>query len=133
MKEEKQVKIILTEASITRKNEKVGDEIKRIGILNKLDTKLAQSVIEKARRYKELDAQMKKMKNEMDEIKEFFMNELKDKQLDQLFADIYKICYSKSGSFSFDSKAFQEKYAKLYESYRTKYSESEKVVINLGK
>ena len=68
-----------------------------------------------------------------DEIKEFFMNELKDKQLDQLFADIYKICYSKSGSFSFDSKAFQEKYAKLYESYRTKYSESEKVVINLGK
>ena len=133
VKEEKQIKIILTEASITRKEEKIQGEVKKIGILNKPDTKLAQSVIEKAKRYKELDAQMKKMKNEMDEIKEFFMNELKDKQLDQLFADIYKICYSKSESLSFDAKAFQEKYKDLYESYKTKYSESEKVVINLGK
>lgn len=133
IKEEKQVKLILTEASITRKEEKVKDEVKKIGILNKPDTKLAQSIIEKARRYKELDTEMKKMKNEMDEIREFFMNELKDKQLDQLFADIYKICYSKSESLTFDAKAFQEKYKDLYESYKTKYSTSEKVVVNLGK
>ena len=133
MAEAKQVKIILTEASITRKEETIKGEVKKIGILNKPDTKLAQEVIAKARRFKELDAQMKLMKNEIDEIKQFFMNELKDKKLDQLFADVYKICYSKSESLSFDSKAFQEKYKDLYESYKTKYSESEKVVVNLGK
>lgn len=133
VKEEKQVKIVLTEGSIDRSEEKTPQGIKRVGKLNKPETKLAQSVIEKARRFKELDAQIKIMKKEMDEIKEFFMNELKDKELDFLLADVYKICYSKSESLSFNAKEFQQKYADLYESYKTKYTESEKIVVNQGK
>ena len=122
-------KPIITKGSINISEE--GD--KKVAILNKPQTKLAQSIIAKAKRYKELDAQVKLMKKEMDEIKDFFMAEMKDKQLDQLFADVYKICYSKSESLTFNAKEFQEKYANLYESYKTKYTESEKIVINLGK
>ena len=122
-------KPIITKGSINISEE--GD--KKVAILNKPQTKLAQSIIAKAKRYKELDAQIKLMKKEMDEIKDFFMAEMKDKQLDQLFADVYKICYSKSESLTFNAKEFQKKYANLYESYKTKYTESEKIVINLGK
>ena len=132
-KEEKQVKIVLTEGSIDRSEEKTPQGIKQVGTLNKPDTKLAQSVIAKAARYKELDTKMKAMKKEMDEIKEFFMNELKDKKLDFLMADIYKVCYSKSESLGFNAKAFEAKYHDLYEEYKTKLTVSEKVVINQGK
>lgn len=126
-------KVVLTEGSITRTEEKVKDEIKKIGILNKPDTKLAQSIIAKAARARELDAQIKVLNNELKEIKQFFMEELKDKKLDFLFADDYKICYSKSESLNFDKDAFLEKYAELYEAYKTKLSTTEKVVINMGK
>ena len=131
IKEEK-VKVILTEGSIDRSEEKTPSGVKKVGKLNKPETKLAQSIIEKARRFKQLDAQSKLIKKEMDEIRDFFMNELKDKGLDFLLAGIYKICYSKSESLSFNAKEFQAKYKDLYESYKTKLTESEKLVINLG-
>lgn len=133
MKKEEKIKVILTEGSIDRSEEKTPSGIKKVGKLNKPETKLAQIVIEKAARFKELDAQSKLIKKEMDEIKDFFMNELKDKGLDFLLADVYKICYSKSESLSFNAKDFQEKYKDLYEAYKTKYTETEKIVINLGK
>jgi hypothetical protein len=131
-KEEKQVKILLTEGSIDRSEEKTPQGVKKVGTLNKPDTKLAQTVIAKAKRYKELDAQIKLMKKEMDEIKDFFMVELKDKQLDFLFADIYKICYSKSESLGFNAKEFEKKFQDLYNEYKTKLTVSEKLVINMG-
>lgn len=124
---------MLTEKQIIRTEEKTSQGVKQVATLSKPDTKLAKVVIEKARRYKELDTQMKLMKKEMDEIKNFFTEELKDKNLDVLFVDIYKVCYSKSESLGFNAKAFEEKYKDLYNEYKTKLTVSEKLVINLGK
>ena len=107
--------------------------IKIAARLNKPETKLAQAVIEKAARYRELQAQAELIKQEQDEIKEFFKSELKDKNLDFLYASEYKICYSKSESIGFDSKTFEAKYPKLFAEFKTKVTQSEKVVINQGK
>ena len=126
-------KIVITEGAITRSEQKVGTEIKRVATLNKPDTKLARTIIEKAAKARELDSMIKVLQAELKEIKEFFMTELKDKKLDFLYAEGYKVCYSKSESLGFDKDSFLEKYADLYDAYKTKLTTSEKVVINMGR
>lgn len=126
-------KFKIKENSLIISEEKVKGTIKVVARFKKESTQIAQEVIAKAARFKEIDAQMKLMKTELDEIKEFFKNELKNQSLDALLAENYKINYSESDSMGFDKDAFIAKYGeKVYNRYLTKPSHSEKVTITRG-
>lgn len=107
-------------------------DFKNVGTFKNKNTKIAKLVLQKVSRYKELDTQYKLIEQEMKQIKKQLMEELKDKNLDQLFVDIYKICYSQAVSVTFDADSFKKKYNNLYEQYKTKCVTSERLVINLG-
>lgn len=91
-----------------------------------------KKLLELAKRYKELSAEEAKIGKEKDEIKEILKKEMKNRDLEELLIDAYKIIYSKYESTKFDSKAFQEKHKKLYEKF-TYTTQSEKLLVNLGK
>lgn len=132
-KVETEIKPIISKQSLDIFMEKDSrGDFKNVGSFKNENTKVAKVIIQKVSRYKELDTQLKLIEQEMKQIRKQLMEELKDKNLDQLFVDIYKVCYSQSVSVSFDSDAFKKKYNNLYEQYKTKCTTSERLVINLG-
>lgn len=91
-----------------------------------------KKIVALAKRYKELQAQEAQIKKEKDEIKNILMTEMKDRGLEQLLVDAYKILYSKYETVKFDTQSFKEEHSKMYNRY-TYTSVQEKVLVNLGK
>lgn len=91
-----------------------------------------KKLIELAKRYKEIQAQEAQLKKEKDEIKNILMAEMKERGLEQLLLDAYKILYSKYETTKFDTQSFKEEHSKMYNRY-TYTSVQEKVLVNLGK
>ena len=91
-----------------------------------------KKLIELAKRYKEILAQEAQIKKEKDEIKEILKKEMKNRNLNELLVDVYKITYCEYTQSKFDTKAFSEEHKKMYEKYL--YTQNlEKLLVNLGK
>ena len=91
-----------------------------------------KKLIELAKRYKEILAQEAQIKKEKDEIKEILKKEMKNRNLNELLVDVYKITYCEYTQSKFDTKTFSEEHKKMYEKYL--YTQNlEKLLVNLGK
>lgn len=78
------------------------------------------TLVEKCARIKALKLQLEDLKKQLDEAEDFIKEELTNQELSELKVGLFKITYKDCVRTSFDSKSFQEDYAKLYELYTTK-------------
>ena len=91
-------------------------------------------VIEKCRRFKEIQALEEQLKKEKEQLKKELMNEMKNRGKKELLLDVYKIIYIfTEGTNKFDTKRFEKEHKKMYEAYLTaKSADSEKLLVNVG-
>lgn len=91
-----------------------------------------KKIVDLAKRFKELAAQGAQIKQEKEEIKELLKQEMRNRNLNELLVDVYKITYSQYTQTKFDTKSFSEEHKKMYEKYL--YTQNlEKLLVNLGK
>lgn len=91
-----------------------------------------KKLLEAAKRYKEICTQEAQLKKEKDELKEVLKTAMKDRSLNELLLDIYKITYNEFDVERFDTKSFAEDHKKMYEKYLYIQTQ-ERLQVNLGK
>lgn len=94
-----------------------------------METLGIKAIDNRAKKIKEIEAQIKALEKEMDAIKDELKADLESKQMDEIVTANYTVRYKTVVSNKFDTTTFKKEYVELYTKY-TKPSASKRFTIN---